>query len=78
MNILSNFVKIHEYVADFLYVSEHVYKTCTVAQSHRLARFLELTGANLRASRVLNLNLISICESENAKRPVIMVMKTSL
>ena len=52
LKILFNFINISEYIVDFADISKSMHRTCTLAQSHRLAWLLESTGVNLRAPGV--------------------------
>ena len=42
----------NEYVVDIVDIREYIPRSCTLAQSHRLAFLLEPTGNNLLASGV--------------------------
>ena len=55
MKTLPNFININKNIVDFVYISENIHMTCTLALSHRLAYFLEPTGANRLASGVFEI-----------------------
>ena len=54
MKLLSNFNNICEYTVTLADIGEYIAWLCTLAQSHRFALLLEPTGANVRASGVIN------------------------
>ena len=53
----------NKYVVDFIGISDYIHMSCTLALSHRLAWFLELTGVNLRA---LGVNSNHNCQTTNS------------
>ena len=53
MKILSTFISRVEYIFHLVDISEYILMTRVLVQCHRLARLLEPTWANLRASGVV-------------------------